>query len=110
MSDISSLSVLRLSWWKDLQTFGGMDQTNGGYGANPPPYNTDDYGNSPYTGMSYQVSGNIKTFLLASPEKKEWGSQLKPCFFFFFHIHFGFYIKLLVQHTAVFDLGIIIKP
>lgn len=48
-----------------------MDQTNGGYGANPPPYNTDDYGNSPYTGMSYQVSGNIKTFLLASPEKKE---------------------------------------
>ncbi|XP_035528765.1 protein lifeguard 1 [Morone saxatilis] len=33
---------------------------NGGYGANPPPYNPQDYGHSSYTGMSYQVGdGNV---------------------------------------------------
>ncbi|XP_034408998.1 protein lifeguard 1 [Cyclopterus lumpus] len=44
-----------------------MDQTNGsssgGYGPPPPPYNTQDYGQSSYTGMSYQVNqvgmGNV---------------------------------------------------
>ncbi|KAF0045160.1 hypothetical protein F2P81_001689 [Scophthalmus maximus] len=36
-----------------------MDQTsgssNGGYGPRPPPYSHQDYGEAPYTGMSYQV-------------------------------------------------------
>ncbi|XP_074508585.1 protein lifeguard 1 isoform X1 [Sebastes fasciatus] len=41
-----------------------MEQTNGsskaGYGPNPPPYNTQDYGQSSYTGVSYQVGkGNV---------------------------------------------------
>nr|XP_046254799.1 protein lifeguard 1 [Scatophagus argus] len=29
--------------------------TNGGYGSNPPPYNPQEYGHNPYTGMRYQV-------------------------------------------------------
>ncbi|XP_071781600.2 protein lifeguard 1 [Centroberyx gerrardi] len=41
-----------------------MEQTNGrdnsDYGGNPPPYNPQDYGQSPYPGTSYQVGkGNI---------------------------------------------------
>ncbi|XP_040899380.1 protein lifeguard 1 isoform X1 [Toxotes jaculatrix] len=41
-----------------------MDQTNGssngGYGARPPPYNPQDYRESTYTGVSYQVGkGNV---------------------------------------------------
>ncbi|XP_037308953.2 protein lifeguard 1 [Pungitius pungitius] len=36
-----------------------MDRTNGsgngGYGPHPPPYNPQDYGQGPYSGMSYQV-------------------------------------------------------
>ncbi|XP_070691394.1 protein lifeguard 1 [Pempheris klunzingeri] len=41
-----------------------MDQTNGssngGYGPRPPPYNPQDYCNSPFTGMSNQAGkGNV---------------------------------------------------
>ncbi|XP_078108043.1 protein lifeguard 1 [Sander vitreus] len=41
-----------------------MDETNGssngGYEPHPPPYSTQDYGQSSYTGMSYQVGkGNV---------------------------------------------------
>ncbi|CAJ1061829.1 protein lifeguard 1 [Xyrichtys novacula] len=42
-----------------------MDQekgmsSDGGFGARPPPYNTQDYGQNTYTGMGYQVGqGNI---------------------------------------------------
>ncbi|XP_044214195.1 protein lifeguard 1 [Thunnus albacares] len=41
-----------------------MDQTNDssndGYGSKPPPYNPQDYGQNPYTGVNYQVGkGNI---------------------------------------------------
>lgn len=50
-----------------------MDQTydnrNGGY-PQPPPYSPGDHGQSSYTGMSYDVSSNSQSFLLASKEKK----------------------------------------
>ncbi|KAM7420377.1 hypothetical protein PAMA_014884 [Pampus argenteus] len=47
-----------------------MDQSNGsrndGYGLNPPPYNPQDYEQSPSTGMSYQVGkGNIAVVSLS---------------------------------------------
>lgn len=76
-----------------------MDQargsSNGGYGPRPPPYSPHYDGPSSYTGMSYEVSPNIKTFLSASWEKREWGTEPATCLFL---IHFDL-ITISVSQT-----------